>query len=277
VPTGYEALQAQPEYAPYFNTTDIRESDEASLRDYFFNYPNVGQDMCMVVTIKNGEPSTFALTTDGVGPCLVICARGKNPAGETVLYMAHESTHIGDLGIAKALKVLCLQNRCDPADVSIYILGGAAPEVDAQGHAIVQADEGAEGDEGDEGDAPTDPLHYRETLEALAYYPQVKAVRFPIMPFSRDPAPLGTAVVFTETDVLYCRTNSMPHGGSQNFDDGDVVHVDETEYAAIEALNHDAVQQAQLVKLLQSCHVGAAEPQPTAPAALSKDSDAMET
>ncbi len=255
VPTGYEALQAQPEYAPYFNTTHIRESDEASLRDYFFQCPNVGPEKCMVVTIKKGDPSTFALTTDGAAACLVFCARGKNPAGETVLYMEHTPLDIGHIGIARALKVMCLQNRCDPADVSIYILGGEAPEVDAQGHAIVQAASGSdEGDEGDEGDLPDDPLHYRETLEALAYYPQVKAVKFPIMPSSKDPARLPTVVVITETDVLYCSSNSMPQDGFHNFDNGDFVPVNDADYAAIEAFNREAITQAQLLKFQQSVH-----------------------
>lgn len=282
VPTGYEALQAHPDYAPYFNTTLIRESDEASLRDYFFKCPNVDQDKCMVVTIKKGDPSTFALTTDGVAACLVICARGKNPAGETVLYMSHESIDIGHKSIARALKVMCLQNWCDPTDVSIYILGGEASEVDAQGHAIVQtasgSDEGDEADEGDEGDAPDDPLHYRETLEALIEFPQVKAVRFPIMPFSGDREPLATAVVFTETDVLYCRSNSMPRDGYRQFGKGDEVPVDEADLHAITDFNRAAVHQALLVKLRQSYHASAAEPQPASQGdALSKDVDAMET
>ncbi|MDF2464772.1 MAG: hypothetical protein K0Q43_3007 [Ramlibacter sp.] len=278
VRTGYEALQAQEEFAPYFSSTDIRESDEATLREYFFRHPNVDQDMCMVVTIKRGDPHTQALTTDGLGPCIAICARGKNPQGDTVLYLAHESTHIGTIGIARALIALCLQNHCDPADVSIYIVGGAAPEVDANGDVLMQQqsdmDEGNEGDEGDEGDSTEDPLHYRETLEALIDYPQVKAVRLPIMPFSRDYTEPATAVVLTETEVLYCRSNAMPQDGAAKWNNGNGLHVDAAKFDAITKLNHDAVQQAKLAKMLRYLHSSAAEPPRIAQGgALSKDAD----
>ena len=272
VRTGYEALQAQAEFAPYFNNTDIRESDEATLRDYFFRHPNVDQDKCLVVTIKRDDSHTHALTTDGVGPCIAICARGKNLQGDTVLYLAHESTNIGSIGIARALVVLCLQNNCGPADVSIYIVGGAAPEVDANGHPLEQQQSYM--DEGDEGDGSEDPLQYRETLEALMDYPQVKAVRLPIMPFSRDPAERATAVVLTETEVLYCRSNSMPQDGYNAWNNGIRVQVNDANFDAVAELNHDAVQQAKLAKMLRSLHSSAAEPPRIAQGgALSKDTD----
>jgi hypothetical protein len=139
----------------------------------------------------------------------------------------------------------------------------------------VEASGSDEGDEGDEGD---DPLHYRETLEALADYPQVKAVRLPIMPFSKDSTELATAVVLTETEVLYCRSNSMPQHGYENCKGGDLVPVNDADLSAIAEFNRDAVEQARMVKFYQTYHPGAALPQPTAlGGALSKDIDAKGT
>lgn len=219
--TGYESDQAR--HRRLFNTPQIAEAPEDALRHYFREYPNVSQDCYAVVRVNGDDRRTWALTTDGLATCLAICARGKNASGETVLYLAHQ-TCAGSHSVDHALKVLSLDNGCDPRTVAVYILGGRAEEMDADGEPVLEADE---------------PRLYEPLLDAIPDYPQIEGLRLPLMPFcseeNEEDEP-GTAVVLTQSDVLFCRSDRLPSEGREIFDGVGIEDVTEAELDAVRGL-----------------------------------------
>ncbi|MBC7601590.1 MAG: hypothetical protein H7255_02885 [Ramlibacter sp.] len=215
--TGYEALQRT--HREYFNCREITECDASALRPYFFVCPNVEMEEYVVWVVKSGDSHVCALTTDGVGGCIVTCAVGTNVDGDTVLYMAHSAIFVGPVAFDHALKVMCLDAGCQPADVRIYVLGGEAAEVDDSGRA-------------------TEELVYEELFDCLPAYPEVKGVNVPIRPWAldQDQEP-GTAVVLTSDGrISFCRSNDLPADGRTLPGGETIVPPDERERAAIALL-----------------------------------------
>lgn len=209
---------------PRFPDAGISEVRASDIQRYFGHYPDVGLGNYALVRIRPGEPATWALTTADVAGCVVICARGVDAGGNTVLYLAHhEFPQAGS--IDQALKSLCLDNGCDPARVSIYIVGGEEPETDDQGRRI--------DNEGDEGDA-FEAYPYDSLLDDALTYEQLNGVRVPIRPSALDEP--ATAVVLTQDHVFYCRTGDVSRRG-QNISEGEELpELTDAEQDALHAL-----------------------------------------
>lgn len=166
------------------NTRKIAEAPAESLRHYFREYPNVAEDCYAVARVEPDDRRTWALTTSGLGRGLVICARGTNARGETVLYLAHQ-TVTGSSGIDAALKVLSLDNGCDPRHAAVYILDGQAQQ--------------------------------------------------------------GTAVVLTQTEVLFCRSDDLPTGGREIFNGVSIEAVTDAESWSLGVLRQDDRVEAEVM------------------------------
>lgn len=118
-------MQLRNDYPEYFRGGDIHRLQETNAFA-FRDVVDVGMDDCQVITGGNG----LHIGTDGLGPCIAICARGVTGSGETVLGVYHYSG--AGATPAEAMHEIDTQMREKGAhDIGYMFVGGMIMPIDS--------------------------------------------------------------------------------------------------------------------------------------------------